>query len=154
MIDPVIVNHVATEFALDEGLLVGQVHVESNGRADSLRYEPAFYEHYIRDNQLAKAARFGPLAACSYGPLQIMLEVAYEIGFAGQPVDLFDAYTGLRWGAKYLRQLLDWADGDYVRALCAYNGGKQAALHVPYRTLGYAQKVFDAAGRPLSTRLA
>jgi soluble lytic murein transglycosylase-like protein len=132
---------VATAYGLDPKLLAAQVKVESNGESDSLRFEPAFYRTYIRGNADAKAARFGPLAACSFGPLQIMLETACEIGFVGQPWDLFTPAIGLEWGAKYLASLLVWAHGDYAQALAAFNGGKGGNEKLPFRNQAYADKV-------------
>lgn len=143
------VAFIAPRYNLDPVLLAAQVLVESSGRPDAFRYEPAFYAHYIVGHGDAAAARFGPLAACSYGLLQILLETACELGFTGPPHDLFVPEVGLDWGAHHLKTLLDWAAGDVVRALCAYNGGKHAAYVKPYATQGYADKVLAFRGHPL-----
>lgn len=141
----------AGKYALSPELLAAQVLVESSGDPNAFRYEPAFFRTYIKGNRAAKAGHYGPLAACSYGPLQIMLETAYEIGFAGRPEDLFVPEIGLEYGAKYLSSLLLWAQGDYTRAWCAYNGGKGAALKAPYPNQVYADKVLGMKGTPLTT---
>lgn len=36
---------------------------------------------------------------------------------------LFDSYTNVKYGTCYLRKLLDETEGDWTRALIAYNGG-------------------------------
>lgn len=141
----------ATKYALSPELLAAQVLVESAGDPNAFRYEPAFFKTYIKGNRNAKAARFGPLAACSYGPLQIMLETACEFGFAGRPEDLFVPEIALEYSAKYLSSLLLWAAGDYTRAWCAYNGGKGAVRTLPYPNQVYADKVLSMKGKPLIT---
>lgn len=133
---------VATAYGLDPQLLTAQVLVESSGEAEAFRYEPAFFRRYVQGHPTAKAAKFGPLAACSFGPLQIMLETACEIGFLGQPWDLFTPAIGLEWGAKYFAALLTWAGGDVARALAAYNGGKGGNVTPPFRNQAYVDKVF------------
>lgn len=143
---------------LDEGLIVqiaaaeqvptawlrAQILVESSGDPFAFRYEDGFFDRYIRDSSAAKAARFGPLAACSYGLLQIMLETAYEIGFTGRPEDLFVPRIGLTWGARKMRGLWLWAgglDSDYDQALAAYNGGTVHNATVPFRNQAYVDRV-------------
>lgn len=143
------VAFVAPRHNLPPEMVAAQVLVESSGQPDAFRFEPAFYAHYIKGNAAAKGAMYGPLAACSFGLLQIMLETACEMGFTGNPQELFVAEVGLEWGAAYLKSLLDWAAGDYVRALCAFNGGKHAAFAKPYPTQAYADRVMAMKGHPL-----
>jgi len=142
---------VARAYGLDPELLTAQILVESSGDATAFRYEPAFFRRYVHGNPDAKAAKFGPLAACSFGLLQILLETACEIGFVGQPWDLFTPAIGLEWGAKYFAALLAWAGGDVTRALAAYNGGKQGNVRPPFRNQAYADKVLAQweARRPM-----
>jgi hypothetical protein len=141
----------AAKYALSAELLAAQVLVESSGDPYAFRFEPKFFRTYVLGNVHAKAARFGPLAACSFGPLQIMLETAYELGFTGFPEELFNPAIGMDWGAKYLATLLAWAQGDYTKAWCAFNGGKGAALTLPYANQIYADKILAMKGRPLLT---
>jgi soluble lytic murein transglycosylase-like protein len=149
MIDHALVFQVATVYHLPVDLLTAQVQVESGGDPHAFRYEYDFYTRYIRGNPDAKAGQYGPLAACSYGLLQIVLEVAYEIGFDGRPEELFEPRIGLAWGAKKMQALLAWAGTNYVQALAAYNGGTGGNQHPPFRNLAYAEKVYAAAGRSL-----
>lgn len=134
------IQQVGAAYGLPFDLLKAQVTVESDGDPNAFRFEPAFFTRYILNNVAAKAGRFGPLAACSYGMLQIMLETAYEIGFDGRPEDLFVDRIGLTWGAKKLKALLDANGGDYKIALARYNGAGTAAQE-------YAAKVYALAGR-------
>ena len=139
MISDDLIRQVATAYTLPFELLKAQVQVESNGDPNAFRFEPAFFTRYVLNNPASKAARFGPLAACSYGVLQVMLETAYELGFDGRPEDLFVDRIGLTWGAKKMRALLDANGDNYPVALQRYNGTGAAAE-------AYAARVYQEAG--------
>jgi soluble lytic murein transglycosylase-like protein len=153
--DDGLIRQVANAYGLPFDVLRAQVQVESGGDPFAFRYEPKYFDRYIKDNPGtpqnehpdALAQKYGPLAACSYGLLQIMYETAVEIGFDGRPEDLFQDRVGLAWAAKYLRSLLDWAHGDIEQALSAFNGGKGGNSARPFRNADYAAKVLKAAGR-------
>jgi soluble lytic murein transglycosylase-like protein len=133
---------VAAAHGLDPALLEAVALVESGGRPDALRYEDLFYRTYIKDHPGTAAFTFGPFAACSCGPMQIMLEVACELGFTGMPWDLCTFEQGLPYGAKYLKSLLDWAEGDVDKALAAFNSGKgNAEKGPPYLDGAYISRV-------------
>jgi soluble lytic murein transglycosylase-like protein len=138
------VQAIAAAQGIDPALLEAVALVESGGRADAFRWESQFYRLYIQGRTTAASA-FGPLAACSFGPVQILLETACELGFRDQPWTLFQMSTGLAWGAKYLKTLLDWAGGDVDKACSAYNGGKGMAEHgPPYANQTYLDRVHRA----------
>lgn len=130
-----LVVQISDAYGLRPDLLAAQIHAESSGIPTAFRYEHEFFERYILNRASASGYRFGPLAACSYGLLQIMLETALEMGYDDRPEDLFDAKIGLSWGAKYLRHCLDICGGDYRRALARYNGSGA-------RADAYATRVF------------
>lgn len=127
----------------DPDLLDAQVSVESSYDTFAFRYEPAFFQRYVKNSPHYRL--FGPLAACSYGLLQIMLVDAIEVGFVGEPWELFDPATGLYWGCKKLQQLAKQTAGQQ-QALAAYNGG----LHNPQ--IAYADKVFAERDRIVAAR--
>ena len=131
-----LIESTAAQFDLSATLLEAQVFQESSDNPWALHYDDNFFRAYILGKPAAKAARFGSLAACSFGLLQIELEVACEYGFAGNPWDLFDPSTGLYWGARYLGHLRDLAAGDMNAALRAYNAGP-VALHHPDDDVAY-----------------
>ena len=144
----------AADLALDFDLLRAQVLRESSGDTFAFRYEPRYFTHYILDSPVtpendhpqAKAQKYGPLAACSFGLMQILLETAVEIGFARDPWDLFIPGVGLHYGALYLRRLVDLYHGDVRKALAAYNGGPGAvSFGPPYRTQAYVDGVYALA---------
>jgi hypothetical protein len=61
-----------------------------------------------RESGYNAAARNGPY----YGLMQIMPETARTMGFRGEPDELLDAETNLRWAGAYLRGAYIVADGD------------------------------------------
>lgn len=137
--DPLVVQ-VASMYGLRTDLLAAQIHAESSGDPFAFRHEPEFFDRYIRNKPQTAGYRFGPLAACSYGLLQILLETAVEMGFTDRPELLFEPRVGLTWGAKYLRRCLDATGDDYRKALARYNGAGA-------RADAYAAKVFTIADR-------
>ncbi len=133
-----LVIQVSTQYNLRADLLSAQIEVESSGEPFAFRYERAYFERYINGRVTVAGFRYGPLAACSFGLLQILLETALEHGFDDRPERLFDPRVGLAWGAKYLRVCLDKQAGDYRGALARYNGSGPAAM-------AYASHVFTVA---------
>ncbi len=138
-----LIREVATFYALPLDLLTSQVIHESAAQADAFRWEHAYYDRYIRHNPKALGFKYGPLAACSFGLMQIVLETALELGFADDPWALFVPRVGLNWGAKKMQQL--WANAgntsdSYRLALVHYNGTGPAAER-------YADLIYVAAGR-------
>ena len=58
------------------------------------------------------------------GLTQIMSATAADPGFGVKPIrDRYDPVENLRFGAEYLGALIEYYDGDYSKALMAYNGG-------------------------------
>ncbi|WP_370302188.1 transglycosylase SLT domain-containing protein [Pseudooceanicola sp.] len=58
-----------------------------------------------------------------YGLMQILPATARTMGFRGQPDDLLDAETNLKFAVKYLRGAWLLADGSYDRAVGLYSKG-------------------------------
>ena len=121
-------------------LLRAQVWVESSDDPFAFRYEPAYFERYIVGHPEVPGTPYGPLAACSYGLLQILLETALELGYTDRPERLFEPRVGLAWGTKYLLHCRTQTGGDLHAALARYNGTGPAAL-------AYADRVYSLAGR-------
>ena len=150
-----LIGEVASTYRLPAVTLEAMVLVESSDDPYAFRYEPEFFHHYVRYNDQAKGFRYGPLAACSYGLLQVMLETALEAGFDGQPQELFSPRVGLAWGAKHLAALYwGWADADIDRAVAAYNGGTRGNVSRPFRNQVYLDRVTAAAALVTEARNA
>lgn len=73
----------------------------------------------IRESTHRPWARNGPY----YGLFQILPQTARTMGFRGQPKDLLDAETNLKYALKYLRGAYLVADGDWDRSIMWYARG-------------------------------
>lgn len=148
----------ATVFALDPILVEAVVVQESSGNTDAFRFEPAFYDRYIKispDWEWARKKYANPRRmSSSYGLMQIMWPVALEDGFPREspPELLFVPEIGLKWGCTRLRTLVNWADKGWpqvaptvrLRAILAsYNGGRggNRPTDMPLRNTSYANSV-------------
>ena len=72
-----------------------------------------------RESDYRANARNGPY----WGMMQILPETAGTMGFRGQPRDLLDADTNLRWAVKYLRGAWLVSDGNEPEAVMWYARG-------------------------------
>lgn len=91
-----------------------------NHYADSYAVpRPLVHKVIQRESDYRPAARNGPY----YGLMQILPETAGTMGFQGQPGDLLDAETNLRWAVKYLRGAWVVSDGDMDEAVMWYARG-------------------------------
>jgi len=116
----------AKQFNLDPPLVCGLVEQESAWNPWAMRYEPAFFARYVApqytNNKISATEAYE--RAFSFGLLQLMGQVAREIGFPKQFLsELCDPATGLFWGCKELQLKLDKAKGDVTQGLLLFNGG-------------------------------
>lgn len=72
-----------------------------------------------RESRYNPAARNGPY----WGLMQILPQTARGMGFTGQPADLLDADTNLKYAVKYLRGAWMCADGSETKAVMWYAKG-------------------------------
>ncbi len=80
---------------------------------------PLVHRVVIRESTHRPWARNGPY----WGLMQILPETARTMGFRGQPSDLLDAETNLKYAVKYLRGAWLVSDGDYDTAVMWYARG-------------------------------
>ncbi|WP_322892888.1 MULTISPECIES: lytic transglycosylase domain-containing protein [unclassified Yoonia] len=73
----------------------------------------------IRESTHNPAARNGPY----YGLMQILPQTARTMGFRGEPRDLLDAETNLKYAGKYLRGAWLVSDGSEATAVGWYARG-------------------------------
>src|SRR6478752_2040666 len=119
----VAVDVAAAKVSLDPNLVEAVVLQESAGRAAAYRFEPAFWERYMKDDPKWFGMEPRRVSA-SYGLMQVMYPVAVEHGFTQDPEYLFVPSIGLEYGTVLLAELVLWARGDVRKALGAYNGGR------------------------------
>lgn len=120
-----LIEDLAPQFGLDPNVVEAVVIKESSAQTDAFRFEPGVWER-LRTNP--KWAGMNPRrAASSYGLMQIMYPTAMDLGFNGQPEELFIPEVGLRFGCLYLKKMIQ-RFGSLQTALGAYNGGPGNAL--------------------------
>ena len=73
----------------------------------------------IRESMHRSWARNGPY----YGLMQILPQTARTMGFRGQPDDLLDAETNLKYAVRYLRGAWLVSGGDEAEAVMWYARG-------------------------------
>lgn len=158
----------AATFNLDPDLIAAQIQVESAGCEYAWNPEPAY--KYLWDVKKKKPFRqltypeilsevppidFPTLAGdrdqewwaqqSSWGLMQVLGAVARELGFSAPYLtELCDPVANLSIGCTKLAQLMDWAKGNRIQALAAYNGGKGGNEKPPFRNQAYADKVLRA----------
>lgn len=113
----------AETYGIDPFLVEAVVLQESSGFACAYRFEPKFYERYLKDNPAYEGMSPQRVSA-SYGLMQIMYPTARDRGFAGEPELLCVPQVNIDIGCAILRDLLAWSSGTVPQALAAYNGGK------------------------------
>ena len=100
---------------------------ESSWAPFAMRYEPAFYEHYIMplvNKGEVKRETEARARAVSWGLGQVMGQLARELGFKGKFLsELCDPLVGLEYLCRALNQKLGFASGNMEKALLFYNGG-------------------------------
>jgi len=111
-------------------------------------------------NFLAKAYRAEPqIGDASRGLMQLLYGTAKNLGFTGQPDDLYDPSTNIRLGTKYLADNINFAAANGYgvdSAISAYNGGFSsqrtgdgkrtgATKDSPFINAAYVQSVLSLA---------
>lgn len=150
-----LIQTIAAEFALDPVLVEAVVVQESSGNTDAFRFEPNFYNRYIKPKGLFPGQNPRRVSS-SYGLMQVMYPVALEDGYPKDlpPEDLFKPEQGIRAGCRRLRKLTDWADKGWpqvpaerrlLAVLASYNGGSggNKPTDDPPRNGVYAKSVLN-----------
>jgi soluble lytic murein transglycosylase-like protein len=134
------VRAAAEAHGLDPKLVKAVCMVESSGRTNAYRYEPAFWLRYLAKNPAFQNQNPRRVSA-SYGLMQVMYPTAVQHGFKASPEMLFCPMVGLTSGCQHLKFLLDRCNGNVEQALAQYNGGAGGNEQPPYRNGPYAAKV-------------
>ncbi len=145
----------ATKHGLDPVLVEAVVVQESSGNTDAFRFEPDFWNRYLKNNPLYKGLNPRRVSS-SYGLMQVMycriLEDKIAANDAWAPELLFIPEYGLDLGCGLLQELIAWGvtvsptdtDKALLAALAAYNGGKggnDPQKNWPLRNASYAKEV-------------
>lgn len=116
-------KHAAEKYGLDPALVCALCHHESaNWNRWAVRYEPAFYNRYVKDMKLSETEK--TMRSTSFGLCQVMGQVAREYGFAGDYLtELLDPEMNLKYGCLKLQRCMERTHQDRKAALLQYNGG-------------------------------
>jgi soluble lytic murein transglycosylase-like protein len=122
----------ASDHGLPAGLVAATVAVESGGDPFACRFEPQFFERYVRPRTDWRAVRPCSLdterqsLATSWGLMQVMGATARDLGFTGPYLStLCDPPQGLEYGCRLLARLRDRhkAALGWPGVVAAYNAG-------------------------------
>lgn len=113
----------AKKYGLKENILKGVVATESSFRPSAVN---------LKDGRTKSHQ--------SVGLMQIKPATAKSIGFTGTAEHLKKPDVNIEFGAKYLAKQLERYQGDYNKALSAYNAG-----HATPKNLNYVNKVLKSA---------
>lgn len=149
------IEEAANAFVVDPVVLAAICWQESGFNADAFRFEPDFYNRYLK--RLPAWAGSNPRrVSSSYGLTQVMFVSATEdgtIAITDPPEILFQPQRALVAGATRLARLTKWADAlplsadeRQVAAIAAYNGGKGGNDKPPFRNVKYAREVQSKIG--------
>jgi soluble lytic murein transglycosylase-like protein len=111
---------------LDPALICAIIEQESDFNPWAIRFEPAFLDRYVRPLGLSNITE-AHSRSFSWGLMQIMGEVARELGYSGCMGQLLEPETNIFWGMRHFRTKLSRAGNETKRALLAWNGGGNLA---------------------------
>lgn len=152
---PLYVDRAARQHGLPIALVRAVVEVESGGNPLSIRYEPGFFDRYVRDLKISpvypcslqteRVAR-----ATSWGLMQIMGQKARELGYADPYLSrLCEPDFGLEYGCRFLAALakLHLDRLGYAGVAAAYNAGSpRKNPDGTYVNQPYVEKIRQAGG--------
>lgn len=113
---------IAVTFGLESELVCAICEQESSWNPLAVRFEPGFKAMYV-DRIPGLTAEERVDRSTSWGLLQLMGQVARELGFMGQLDGLLVPEVGLAWGCRHLEGRIKHADGNMEKALLLWNGG-------------------------------
>lgn len=118
-----LVTPIAMKAGLVPSLVAAVCEQESTWNPWAIRFEPAFEARYIKPALPTAPTTRELTKAISFGLMQIMGEVAIELGWQGSFLsELCDPETGVVFGCKKLQKCF-FAHRDDEPSLLAYNGG-------------------------------
>ena len=106
---------------LDYALVCSVIEQESDWCQWAYRFEPAFKEQYVDPQNLPLTEAIG--RSISWGPMQVLGQVAREFGFKGNFPQLCIFETGVLIGCGVLAHKESAAGGNMERTLLLWNGG-------------------------------
>lgn len=145
----------AAQAGVPGNLLFAVIHTESGWNPRAYRYEPGFFNRYIRPNaDLRRLWGGNPRRiSASYGLGQLMYTTALDLGFprSRPPEDLYDPTLNLDLTIRLLDRLLKKHRGDVKDVIAAYNSGRPYAKAPDFTRNVHVPKVLKAMGLKTSS---
>lgn len=145
----------ALKWDLDVRLVAAVIAVESKGQPHARRYEHGFFVRYIEGKTNKQLRGHFPTdlsrdtelyeRSCSWGLMQLMGQVAREMGYTGDMVDLmFRPEVNIAFGCAKLGKLVKKHKFKLRPALLEWNGGGNSE---------YPDKVLEAVDSDLAKQI-
>lgn len=150
-----IFTNMTKKYKLPRLLLKAVAQVESALNPNAYRFEPGFWDRYLKNNPEWRG-KDPKVVSASYGLMQIMFTTAWSMGFRGKETDLYDPLINIDLGAKLLRANIDSIEENKLHikhqlwsikiSLSRYNGGSRGNPDGDsnLRNQSYVDKVFKA----------
>ena len=135
-----IIESKANKYLLDPDLVEAHVMTESSDKPDAWRYEPAFWKTYIKKMGITDATESAGRAT-SWGLLQLMGQVAREMGYQGSWTGLCDPTTNIEYGCKKLSKCYTKYAPDIDAGIASYNCGTPKMVDGKFMNQEYVDRV-------------
>lgn len=154
-----IIKETAAKYAVEDVYIAAIILQESSINQYAFRFEPSFFHKYIEKKSKEELGGYWPtsenffgevlertLRACSFGYMQVMLQVAREFGFALNAEELWCDNINIEYGTRKFSRCIVLAKKasnklkgvELIRAaLLKYNGGGDP--NYPYLVLRYVE---------------
>jgi soluble lytic murein transglycosylase-like protein len=139
------------EHGIELELILAFIEVESSFYPFAFRFEPK-WRVARTDDQIRQVALHNNLSESterielmsSFGVMQVMGEVARELGYTGRLTDLFDPVYGIQYGCLKLKKCLEKYPNNQDDAIAAYNAGVPTMTGGGYKNQAYVDAIKKA----------
>lgn len=135
------IQRISKKHGLEFNLVAAIVWKESRGNRFARRYEPAFFDRYIRNQTRGRLGGYWPREysedterherAVSWGLMQVLGQTARELGFRGDFAELLEIEKGIEFGCLKLRDCFERERTTRFR-IARYNGSTKNPLALRY----------------------
>lgn len=137
-----IISKYSTLYKIEEALIKAIIKVESNFYPFAFRvdYEvlknKSWYLNILKGEEKNKKEYYA-----SYGLMQILYGTAKELGYKGEPYNLFNPEENIKYGCSLLKRLLDKYK-DIKDVISSYNAGSPQKKDGKYINNLYVEEVY------------
>lgn len=139
-----IIKKYADAYRVDPLLLKAVINTESSFNSKAYRFEPEFYDRYIKNNITYKNHKYyndKNIISASYGLCQIMFTTFIEMGYNPKtPEELYDPDLNIKYGCKLLAYKIKLY-GEPLGILAYNSGSPRSKNPAKEHNFNYLQKV-------------